>query len=181
MSDSLLKLYGAWKHLRWPRTPPNEPDWSDVHTAFIAGYYEGSAQKKLSTERAAVEGELLPLPEPTYAVNNVEKRYYTADDMREYALSHLRTVPLPAGEPIGSIELGEHDGVAHRERVAILNERAQTLPTGALLYASAVPPSPVVQQEAKDIDGVPACLCGQPISDECKASGCRWDKGKNHG
>jgi len=32
-----------------------------------------------------------------------------------------------------------------------------------------------------DADGVPGCLCGQPISDECKASGCRWDKEKNRG
>jgi hypothetical protein len=29
--------------------------------------------------------------------------------------------------------------------------------------------------------GVRACLCGQPISDECAASGCRWDKEKNRG
>lgn len=29
--------------------------------------------------------------------------------------------------------------------------------------------------------GVPACLCGQPISDECRANGCRWDREKEHG
>lgn len=26
-----------------------------------------------------------------------------------------------------------------------------------------------------------ACLCGQPISDECRANGCRWDKESQHG
>lgn len=47
-----------------------------------------------------------------------------------------------------------------------------TLPTGDVL------------REGVDYErahGVPACLCGQPISEKCKANGCRWDKEKKHG
>jgi hypothetical protein len=39
------------------------------------------------------QSALPPLPEPSYAVNNVEKRYYTADQMRAYALAALAAQP----------------------------------------------------------------------------------------
>lgn len=39
----------------------------------------------------------------------------------------------------------------------------------------------VVRAQLEAARGMPACLCGQPISDECKTSGCRWDKEKNRG
>lgn len=46
MADALHRLYQKWTALCWPiGTPSGNPDWSDVETAFRAGYYEGRADR----------------------------------------------------------------------------------------------------------------------------------------
>lgn len=36
--DQMNDLYRTWAQNRWPRGMPDTPDWSDVETAFQAGF-----------------------------------------------------------------------------------------------------------------------------------------------
>jgi len=37
--DQMNDLYRTWARNRWPAGMPDDPDWSDVETAFQAGFY----------------------------------------------------------------------------------------------------------------------------------------------
>jgi hypothetical protein len=65
-TDAVARLFGSWKLLRWPGMPPREPDWSDVETAFRAGYYQGQAD--------AAEMTVTRLPHFTVSTTDGDRR-----------------------------------------------------------------------------------------------------------
>lgn len=52
----VLDFFRTWKMNRWPGMPPRNPDWSDVETAFKAGFFMGLLEANEHTPTSGVEG-----------------------------------------------------------------------------------------------------------------------------
>jgi hypothetical protein len=65
--------------------------------------------------------ELPPLPEPSYAVNNVEKRYFTAADLRAFALGYGEEVAKMEREACLTICAELHEHYSGYKDTALLN------------------------------------------------------------